>query len=321
MATTTGIYRKFRGTRTSLVALCLCTSVSVGALSLISTSPATAASHATTCSSSWTTVSTPATPGFLYSVAAVSASNVWAVGQNYSNSTPLIEHWNGSAWDVVQSPSVAGTLRSLFKVSATDIWAVGSTPTGTLVEHWNGANWAVVPSPNPGNYTNFLMSVSGTSSSDVWAVGGQDNQQGSTITGSGLIEHWDGSAWSVNASPPGGLLSVQALSPSDAWAGGNTGQLGNQEYMAHWDGTQWTSATGPSGNNYIIIGMSKRSSTALGWAAGENGVKAQMFSWLAASDSWQPVHTGLGLGNSALSSVVGVSASDAWAVGDKAAPE
>jgi hypothetical protein len=309
---------------TALLVARLCVAVSVGALFLTGTCTVAAASPATTCSPSWTTASTPGTPGFLYSVAAVSASNVWAVGLNYSNSTPLIEHWNGSAWHVVKSPSLDGNLRSLFKVSATNIWAVGSTPKGTLIENWNGVNWSVAPSPSPGNYANALFSVSGTSSSDIWAVGDQISQQGSTYTGSELIEHWNGSAWSVSATPLGDfqLLSVEALSPSDAWAAGYSGEPGNQEVLAHWNGSQWTSESGPPGNNYIVNGMSKSSSTALGWAAGEYALggkaNAQMFRWNTASDAWRAVHTPLPSGNSALSLVVQVSSSDAWAVGDTA---
>jgi hypothetical protein len=316
--------RPGRNAATALLLVRLCAAVSVGALFLVVTSTVAAASPSMTCSTSWTAASTPATHGFLDSVAAVSASDVWAVGQNYSNSTPLIERWNGSAWHVVKSPSLSGNLRSVFKVTATDIWAVGSTPTDTLIENWNGTNWSVVPSPSPGNNTNALFSVSGTSSSDIWAVGNQSSQQGSTSTESGLIEHWNGSAWSVSATPPGIFLSVQALSPSDAWAAGYSGETGNQEVLAQWNGSQWTTGTGPAGNNYIINGMSKRSSAALGWAAGEYALrgtaKAQMLRWSTASDSWHPVHTPLPSGNSALSSVVQVSASDAWAVGDVASP-
>ncbi len=312
--------RLFRKTATGSLVSRLCAAIAMGALPLIVTSPVAAASPTTTCSPSWTTASTPATPGFLYSVATVSASNVWAVGQNSSHSAPLVEHWNGSAWHVVNSPSLNGSLRSLFEVSRTDIWAVGSSSTGTLIEHWNGINWSVASSPSPGNYVNGLFSVSGTSSSDIWAVGYQISQQGSTYAGSGLIEHWDGSAWSVSASPPGELLSVQALSSSDAWAAGYSGQPGDQEVLAHWDGSKWTTVPGPSGNNYIINGMSKRSSPALGWAAGEYALggtaDAQMLRWNATSDSWKPVHTPLPSGNSSLAAVVRVSASDAWAVGD-----
>jgi hypothetical protein len=70
----------------------------------------------------------------------------------------------------------------------------------TLIEHWNGAAWSIVPSPNSGSTDNdTLVGVVAISASDAWAVG--------TIITSGsnagqvLIEHWDGSSWSI---VPGG---------------------------------------------------------------------------------------------------------------------
>src|SRR6266567_3297398 len=81
----------------------------------------------------WTVVSSP-NPGSvndLNGVAAVSASDVWAVGEfiNASNvNQTLIEHWNGHKWSVVPSPNVGTHNNELFgvtAVSATDVWAVG----------------------------------------------------------------------------------------------------------------------------------------------------------------------------------------------------
>ncbi len=67
----------------------------------------------------------------LFGVAAVSASDVWAVGHYtvccYSTRT-LTEHWNGSSWQVVKSPNVgrnSNELHSVAVVSADNIWAVG----------------------------------------------------------------------------------------------------------------------------------------------------------------------------------------------------
>src|SRR5579872_335860 len=83
-------------------------------------------------------------------VAAVSASDVWAVGSSGSQASSgqtLIERWNGASWSVVTSPnpgSMYNILSGVAAVSASDVWAVGyyvnsSQVTQTLVEHWNGA--------------------------------------------------------------------------------------------------------------------------------------------------------------------------------------
>src|SRR2546430_2345799 len=46
----------------------------------------------------------------LYSVAATSASNAWAVGLHFNSIAPqtLTEHWNGTAWKLVPSPNPGG---------------------------------------------------------------------------------------------------------------------------------------------------------------------------------------------------------------------
>jgi hypothetical protein len=246
------------------------------------------------------------------------------VGQDDSTGYPLIENWNGSRWQEESSPATlgGGALRSLFSLGPRDIWAVGSTADATLVEHWNGTSGRTVAAPAPGNYANSLMSISGTSPDDLWAVGYQISREGTSDVGSSLIEHWDGSAWSVSSSPPADvqLLSVVALTSRNAWAAGYSGQPGNQEVLDHWDGTRWTQIAGPSGNNDIINAMQPPAEN-LGWAAGEyalGGVaNAQMFRWRSSSAKFVPVQTALpSSGNSALSSVARVSATDAWAAGN-----
>ena len=80
-------------------------------------------------------------------------------------------------------------------LSPSDAWAVGATGVGslsTLIEHWTGT-WSRVPSPNPSTRGDQLLGVDARSSTDAWAVGFY-------VTGSGhrtLIEHWNGSSWSV----------------------------------------------------------------------------------------------------------------------------
>src|SRR5439155_753020 len=138
-------------------------------------------------------------------VAAISANDVWAVGY-YSNGRTeqtLIEHWNGSSWSVVLSPNPPGTsyaeLYGVAAVSANDVWAVGEYGGGTLVEHWNGSSWNTMPSPNPhiGTADHKLKGVAAVSASDVWAVG---NYNSGTAYQT-LVEHWNGSNWSVVPSP------------------------------------------------------------------------------------------------------------------------
>ena len=191
-------------------------------------------------------------PGNLYGVAAVSASDAWAVGQN-GGAGDLILHWNGRTWTKAAVPgAAAGNTAAVSAPAANDAWAVGVTGTAaadkTLVLHWNGTRWSVLPSPNPApGGGGPLYAVSALSATDAWAAGVDGAQRS-------LVLHWDGTTWSRVASPdPGGtgtssftkLYSVTALSPSDAWAVGWYGKdLGNQEpgktLILRWNGKTWT---------------------------------------------------------------------------------
>lgn len=190
---------------------------------------------------SWRRIDTPilGSEAFLWGVAAVSASDVWAVGSyNDSGSKTLVLHWNGATWSVVPSPNAgyANQLRAIAAVNANDIWAVGSSSNGTLTLHWNGATWSRVTSP-PGL---VFESVSAASASDVWAVGwtydGQINFKQIENT---LIAHWDGSAWSAVASPNpstgtppvNNLYGVATVSSSDAWAVGRYTTTNNEQQL------------------------------------------------------------------------------------------
>src|SRR5579885_2854132 len=149
---------------------------------------------------------------FLNSVATVSASDVWTVGYYLTPSTigfvdkTLIEHWDGSQWSIVTSPnpgSFSNALDGIVVISSGDIWAVGSfsnnsTSSQTLVEQWDGSQWSVVTSPNPGSAGNGLSSIAAVNANNLWAVGGFSSNSNSQQT---LVEHWNGSKWSVVKSP------------------------------------------------------------------------------------------------------------------------
>jgi hypothetical protein len=94
-----------------------------------------------------------------FSVKALSADDVWAVGgsEQTVNGTfhTLIEHLNGQRWTVVPSPDPGGNGNELFGVAAASsdrAWAVGQQqrdryPGLVLSEQWNGRTWNVIPSP------------------------------------------------------------------------------------------------------------------------------------------------------------------------------
>ncbi|HST06219.1 MAG TPA: S-layer homology domain-containing protein [Chloroflexia bacterium] len=182
----------------------------------------------------WSLVSSPnlGTHSMLWGVVAISANNVWAVGQAFSSYWhTLVLHWDGTSWTVVPSPGGGPThylLEKVAAVSASDIWAVGFSQTGSnpdqiLVIHWDGSAWSTVTAPNFGSNGSLLLGVAALSTNDVWAVGYYATEVSFQMQP--LIEHWDGTAWSEIYSPPvppnqGELLGLAAASADDVWAVG-----------------------------------------------------------------------------------------------------
>ncbi len=190
----------------------------------------------------------PPVANSLQGVAALSATDAWAVGSNTEpgiQSKTLIVHWNGHTWKRAQSPNPthASELTALSATSARNVWAVGSYFDGhgdqTLIEHWNGRSWTRVPSPDPAGFWhgNTLTGVTAISARDAWAVGSYRSHGVDGI----FILHWNGSTWKKVATPtPDGvggadeLNAVAAASVTNVWAvGAGYGRAGHQSITLH----------------------------------------------------------------------------------------
>jgi len=134
-----------------------------------------------------------------------------------------------------------------------DVWAVGTSftqentaPYYALIEHWDGVQWTIVAAPTPPVFSQ-LFGVSAVGTDDVWAVGANIPQSG-FVPPQPLIEHWDGSQWTVVASPnPNGwswLNAVAAVAADDVCT---VGQSRSEAVFMHWDGNEWTVAPSPDG--------------------------------------------------------------------------
>jgi len=283
--------------------------------------------------SAWSIVPSPSPSGkFLRGVAAVSTNDVWAVGDydNGSNFQALMEHWNGTAWSVVPSPSPGiyyNEPQGVAAVSASDVWVVGDYNNGsgdqTLIEHWNGTAWSVIPSPNPGTNYSYLYGVAAVSPNNVWAVGHYRSPSGSDQT---LVEHWNGTAWSIVASPNYGadpdssyLQGLAAVSASDVWAVGNYIYFPSganwQTLVEHWDGSTWAivSSPNPNAGDDTLQGVAAVSASDV-WAVGTAGAGTLVEHW--DGSAWSVVPSpNPSTTQSPLTGVAAVSASDVWAVG------
>jgi hypothetical protein len=110
-------------------------------------------------------------------------------------------------WSIVASPSPAQSeLSAVACPSTTMCMAVGSkvAPDGrvmTLAERRTGAGWVVVATPNaPGAQSNSLRGVACPTVASCFAVGLSYSSAGSSNARM-LIEHWNGTTWSVMTNP------------------------------------------------------------------------------------------------------------------------
>lgn len=109
--------------------------------------------------------------------------------------------------------------------------------------------WRTVQSPIVKQGT--LNAVAAISPTYAWAVGGVvrlgGDTGGETISGTPLVERWNGSRWSVVPSPrtSGVLTDVAATSSRDAWAVGFVPRT-ERPLVLHWNGRGWGSVELPA---------------------------------------------------------------------------
>jgi hypothetical protein len=203
----------------------------------------------------WSVVSSPKLPkgSALTGVSAPSSTDVWAVGFENSSPGELVEHWDGTRWNVVSSSAFAG-VSDVYAISADssrDVWAVGALAAGgTTSLHWNGHTWTQVPTA----HLRFggVVALTALSPINVWAAGTGPGVPtgGFSAHPTAVIEHWDGTSWSVVPSPnpnPQGNNSASAIvavGASDIWAFGLQLQ---GPFTEHWNGAGWSIVSTPSG--------------------------------------------------------------------------
>lgn len=291
--------------------------------------------------SQMTAVSPSATINQCNGISAVSATDIWAVGYyddatNSNNPALLTEHYNGTSWSQVTAPmpSVSGKnavsqANGVDAIASNDVWMVGfsNNRTGnglTLAELYNGTSWSIVATPNGSGLNSELVAVSGIASNDVWAAGW------TSLSGTGayntLIEHYNGTSWSVVTSPnPGGFDSrpyaIKEISATDIWVLGYTttgsGGVGQAPMAIHYNGTSWTTVTmataGTAGIMYGVDGVATNNVIGVGQQASSGNILTNIqqytTSW-ANMTSIDPSAT-----NNVLNGIAMGSASDAWAVG------
>lgn len=235
----------------------------------------------------------------LYAIAADAANDIWAVGSLFDSSSgstvPLTEHYDGTSWSVVSAPGVTGD-DSFYGVSVVSgqafaAGASGGAPTVTLAEHYVSGSWSVMTTPNVATHrtltrqvTRSAMSIhprigpnAGTggailegiaalSPTNVWAVG---FSAGPIFGDNNLVEHWDGSAWSLvppgSGTAPADSFGVAAVpGATTLWDVGGAGPA-----IQKWLGGVWQTATvaSPANSSSELLAVAAVSA-ANAWAVG-----------------------------------------------------
>jgi WD40 repeat protein len=153
-------------------------------------------------------------------VAALSSSDVWALGNAYA------AHWDGSTWSPADAPPMAVNAAL---VASGRVWAVGNDSEGQMrAAEWDGSEW--VESPPLGAGT--LCGVTVVGGTQFWAVG-------HSFHGAPIVVRRDASEWSSVGRLPaslGPVCNISADSANDVWVSGRNDTSGG---VARWDGAHW----------------------------------------------------------------------------------
>jgi hypothetical protein len=181
----------------------------------------------------------------------------------------------------------------------------------------------------PAPSSSELRAVSAVSASDAWAAGYDASGTGVKS----LIEHWDGTSWSIVSNPnpvPNGnfLNGLAARTSSDAWAVGyyfpTAAPDRSKTLIEHWNGTRWRIIPSPNPgfktSGYDVLnGVSAVSATDV-WAAGYYNTGTGMDRTLILhwdGSTWSKVPSpNQGTFGNYLNAVSADSGTSAWAVGD-----
>lgn len=242
-----------------------------------------------------------------------------------------------TGWQLMTSPNMGtnhNQLNAVSAASAHSAWAVGIAYNGSsdraLIERYNGRTWTLAAAANAGSHHNELDAVAALSPTNAWAVGRYLPAVGQERT---LTEHWNGSKWSVVASPNQGTShnefdAVATGGGGVVWAAGHydpTATRNDRALLERYAGGAWHLVTAPDKktgttvDDSSIVGLANVPRTSQMWAVGSyiNGTVIQTLVEHYTGTKWVvvPSPNPSAKLHSELSSVVALSPRDVWAVG------
>jgi hypothetical protein len=208
----------------------------------------------------------------------------------------------------------------VYAASPADVWAVGGPGGNDAFEHWNGTSWTGQGLPAglataAGNSASVSF-ITGTSASNITAVGAGDINTGGTIVQESVAFHFNGTAWSEMTIPPNVELGpVLAFSATNLWSVNSNGDA------EHFNGTTWTTTSLPIVTTQPQLDLTSISGSSPSdiWAAGiasneglhrDNSPILEHFN----GTSWSNVSVPVSSPTGGLTDVVDISPTDAYAV-------
>ena len=245
--------------------------------------------------------------GNLRDVSCPSSIHCVAVGGN----PPLAEQWDGSQWSVMASAKSEGSLERVSCSSASFCIATGKVGSTLFSEYWNGSSWSLVSIPAPaGSKGAAIEAISCTSSTACVAAGRYSGSKGELFEANTLIEHWNGTEWTIVPSPNvegnafSRLSGVSCVSATSCLA---VGQANKESLSApmplvqKWDGSKWTlqSAPTPPGGIGSLRSVSCPAANFCMVSGAGSDAKVFTASWDGAS--WKVLASGMPTGLSSIS--------------------
>ncbi len=235
--------------------------------------------------------------GALLSVWGDGPDDVWTVGGQVEAvgdaGVGLLMHSDGTAWTQDSLPDGTPLLNWVHGAEG-ETWAVGNAGATLRLQ---GETFATVPSPTDVP----LWGVFVVASADVWAVGGDAFD----FEGTGVILHWDGTAWTDVPMPPldrssTALFKVWAAASDDVWAVGDAGVI------VHYDGTAWTQIPSGTDNDLISLwGTGPDDVVAVGGRSTATVARWDGASWTSSDIAQIPGLNGIWMDRDGIASLVG----------------
>jgi hypothetical protein len=220
----------------------------------------------------WRVVSSPyRNLGTLTAIAAVSATDVWAVGYRTINPYgTLIEHWDGVRWSLLDDGHSADNsqFNGIVVKGPDDVWAGGSTQVGSanvaFAEHWNGSAWTESIARNEQEYDVF-NAIADDHAGGLWGAGWQTPGLGYRQMG----QHFDGNGWTMDrlpyvGAPNNNLYGVTSLG-SQAW---QVGYAKARPLIEHWNGSRWRVESNPARAGGVLYAIATVGSQI--WVGGDS---------------------------------------------------